>query len=63
MEIDELLGTYIPYCKDCGMVGTKVETITDMIVWHHINPEVEDNHDFNPHDDRDTIIFDPERGD
>jgi hypothetical protein len=45
-----------PHCLACGGAGTEVETITNMIVWHHAEPEIEEDHDFLPHDGRPTII-------
>lgn len=35
-----------PRCRECGMDGTPVDTITGMTVWHHEDPAVEDRHDF-----------------
>lgn len=50
-----------PICRTCGENGHPVETITDMFVWHHVDADLEDEHDFSAVDGRATVIFDPEK--
>lgn len=58
-DMFECLMSNPPTCKECGAEGHVVETITNQLVWHHTDPEVEDLHDFDPADGRPQIIFDP----
>jgi len=54
--LHEYLDSNPPVCQECGMEGHVVETITDMLVWHHVEAEVEDRHDFEPADGRPQIL-------
>lgn len=53
----ELRMTPAPVCKVCDDRGHLVETVTNTVHWHHEDPAVEEDHDFEPDDGRPTFMY------